>query len=745
MSLLTRAAAGFATRALPGAHQGIGDTIAPQGTRGPVKAATGNITYATPGQPAPPLWDGRTAIDQGYFGSMWVLRCCRTIADTIAGLPYRAGPSVETPSVWDAGSPLARLLGPAPGGPNPTTAARAFWAWSIVQYLVTGRFAWELQTAPGSDRVIGLWPLVAAYLEPIPSSGGTNWFDGFVYKLPTGERHLTSKQVLYVWRPSARDWREPESALEAARLPVSVQIGIDRYMWALLKNGMVASTMVISPPFEEADQRRAWQAQFMQEFTGFDSAGKTIFAEFDDDDAMNGGKSTGAGKGGPVQVERLAESPMDAQMIQLAEQAKIDITVALGVPMSLIGNASQRTFSNADSEYRNFWTITVLPLLSEIQDPINMQLAPRVGNEVGWFDLRRVVALQPSTSVVPPAVKDLAGLGLSSQQILGVMGITSIEQTGEDVSTAPIGEEAIVSGPTGSGSSAPQVASAAAPELRAITERLDRLLEQRINEFGPSGPSSTFPGGTDKSNSGLLLPPGPVRPPKPRKALLVGASHRFTGRDLTKCSACGHPYLNSAHIRRLAEARHAGGGHAAVPSGHVAGRPDRLVTALRADAARLAPDWERTLSTVTDEAWRATQDRLGGKRGRQLVRRTAAGTPVDAGWLYDQDRWEQVTADRLAPLYTAAGQVSASRTGHDPNTEALDARRGVLARKVTQDTFKRLGDSLRAGVESGDEIHQLFDRTTAVFDAVKAGASRLARVEAATALALAASHTTKAA
>lgn len=739
MSLLTRAAAGLATRSLPGLHQGIGNTIPMPTGRGPV--ATGNITWATPGQPSAPLWGGRSAIDQGYFGSMWVYRCCRTIADTIAGLPYRAGPSTETPSIWNAASPLARLLGPAPGGPNPTTAARAFWAWSIVQYLVAGRFAWELQTAPGSDRVIGMWPLVAAYLDPIPSAGGKRWFDGFVYKLPAGERKLPADKVLYVWRPSARDWREPESALEAARLPVSVQMATDRYMWGLLKNGMVASTMVISPPFEEADQRRAWQEQFLQQFTGFDSAGKTIFAEFDDDDAYGGGKpSSGAGKGGPVQIEKLAETPVDAQMIQMAEQAKIDITVALGVPMSLIGNASQRTYSNADSEYRNFWTITVLPLISEIQDPINMHLAPRVGDEVGWFDLRKVVALQPSASVVPPAVKDLESLGLSASQILEVIGVTQMEQTGEDVSTAPIGAEATISGPVGTGSSAaPPPRSQPSPELRAVVERIERLRERRVvAEAGTAGPGSTFAGGEDATGAGLLLPVGPVRPPRPPEAKLIdGDRHRFAGRDLTSCAVCGRPYADPAHIRR-GENRHAGPGHAPVPTGHVAGRPDRLSTALRVDAEHLAPEWERILTGIADEAWRSTMDRLGGKRGRQVIRRAAAGVPVDAGHVYDPDRWEQRHNDALRPLYAAAGALAASRSGREPNTAMLDERRARFARRLTQDTWSRLGDTLRAGVEAGEEIHQLADRTTAVFDRAKAHAGKIGRVEAATALALAA-------
>lgn len=432
----------FAYRAAPKA--GLGMSITPNAGPGKIKAATTSSTYVAPGQPLNPIWDALQASQVAYLGHTYVMRCVRLRADTIAGLPYRAGPDPDNPSVTTHDAPLARLLGPAspqqPGGPNPTTTARALWAWSIVQYIVTGRMGWEQQTAPGVPKQItGLWPLVSASLFPVPSPpGAPRWWDGFRYQTPLGFRDLTAEQVFYGWRPSIEDWRQPESALQAAKLPIEIAVACDKYMWSLLKNGMVASKIVLAPPFEDAKDERAWEDQFFAQFSGFDNAGKTIFAYAENDYDTTGKLADQAN----VQVIDLSMKSVDAQLLQMIQEAKSDINIALGVPKSLIGDASQRIYANADSEYRNFWTITAVGDITELQDMVNVGLAPLLGPDVGWFDLSHVAALQPPTIFQPPAIKDAIDEGIvTPDQAADLLGIPAVVAKGEDVATAPVGEE----------------------------------------------------------------------------------------------------------------------------------------------------------------------------------------------------------------------------------------------------------------------------------------------------------------
>lgn len=459
--LTTRAASGE-TRALPGAGAGMGNTIAaPRTAPGGVSAATQPVTYAGPGTPQMPDWNGQAAIDNGYYQSVWVQRTLGAIAETIAALPFVAGMDPENPAATNPNAPLARLLGPAtpqaPGGPHNGTSSQAFLQWSIIQKLATGKMAWQYQFDPkakgptGQPAIVGLWPLVSFLLNPVPTSGGAQWFSEFRYDLPKGAMSLKANEVFYAWKKSQRDWRQPESYLQSAALPISISVAIERYSWALLQNGLVATHVITAAPLEEPDMRRAWEEQFISNFTGFDQAGKPIFAYAD----VENGKVTDA-----FNVQSIAQTSQQAELLALASWVKDEILVATGVPESLIGNASQRIYANADSEYRSFWTTRVLNLVMELQDDINTQLAPQLGPEVGWFDLSRVVALQPPTPFMQPQLTDLITAGVMSvpqaQVALGVEDSGFI-----DSSDAPIGEE---SASTGAG--APGKASAPMPELR---------------------------------------------------------------------------------------------------------------------------------------------------------------------------------------------------------------------------------------------------------------------------------------
>jgi hypothetical protein len=432
----------------------------PQGSGSKIKG-TVSPTFLTPGQPMSANWNGQLAIRQ-FLGHTWVYRCLRTKADTLAGLPFRAGPDPDDPSTTSPDAPLARLLGPAspqaPGGPNPTTTARALWAWSKVQYDVTGKIAWNL-IDDGNGGVSMLYPLVSAALDPVPSqAGSTDWFDSFVYHTPTGDLPMAKKDVFYGWRPGADDWRQPESALQAANLPIQIAMACDQYMWSLLRNGMVASKIVVAPPFEDDGDRRAWEEQFFSEFSGFNNAGKTIFAEAENDYDSTGKLVDQA----QVQVIDLSMKSVDAQLLQMVTMAKNDITLATGVPESLIGNASQRIYANADSEYRNFWTITMVSDITDFQDMVNVNLAPKLGPDVGWFDLSLVAALQPPQIFMPPAITDAINAGIINvDDAAMLLGIPNASNTrpGEDVETAPIGEESASTGAGAAGATNPAMAS----------------------------------------------------------------------------------------------------------------------------------------------------------------------------------------------------------------------------------------------------------------------------------------------
>jgi HK97 family phage portal protein len=325
------------------------------------------------------------ATRRAYYSNVFVWACANALAEDVASIAFRVGKDPDKPSDFLPLAPLARLLGPPPGGPNPVTSPEALIAWSVVQYLVLGRFAWEIELE-GNDRPIGFWPLNVRNLDPIPLTQGAAWWKRFEYRMPEGgEKELRPEQVFYQWRPSTENFRKPESVLEAARLDIDVAVMQDRYDKAFLQNDARPAAVVVHEQFSAIETRDAWREKFMARHRGPDAAGSMEFVETSPD---------GATPAEALAIHQIGLSQADGEFIKRYEAKIRGILVAFGVPLSRLGDSSARTYSNADRESVNYWKHKVAPIARQLAAGINMQLAPRFGREVGWFDLTKIESLR---------------------------------------------------------------------------------------------------------------------------------------------------------------------------------------------------------------------------------------------------------------------------------------------------------------------------------------------------------------
>ena len=347
------------------------------------QAATKTLSYQTPGIGTVARWSGEDAITWAYYANVYVYACVRALAQDVAGLAIRAGADPDKPTKYNKSAKLAQLLGPPPGYPAPGISVKQFIGWTVTQWLICGRWAWEVD---GSyPDIAALWPLTVQKIKPIPTKGGNTWFSGYEYNGQgvLGRQVLRPNQVVYHWRPSQYDWREPESALQAARLDISVAVMQDRYDVAFLRNDARPAAVVVHEAFEDEQQKLAWRAQFLESHQGPDNAGRVAFAQAEDQAPKDA-----------VFIQSLGLSQRDAEFIRRYEAKIRAICVSLGVPLSRLGDSSARTFSNADRETINYWGDTVYNVACEISDGVNARLAPLLGSELAWFDFSKVKALQ---------------------------------------------------------------------------------------------------------------------------------------------------------------------------------------------------------------------------------------------------------------------------------------------------------------------------------------------------------------
>lgn len=362
------------------------------------RAATRAPHWTSPVLPMPFDWDAEAAFRLGYAANVVAYRCVQMRANAIASVPIVAGRRQGDYKTLNENAEILKLLGPPPGRAAPKLSAARLIRWAIGQHLVTGRYAWEIDVGKGGkpgDRPVALWPLASADVRPVPSKGGNEWFRVF----ETGPHHepvkLTPDEIFYGWDPAGNNFRQAESPLQIARYNLSLVNLCDRYGLAFLRNNAVPAAIITTSAFASETERRRFRQSWQAELGGPDNANRVFHNELGDDGDGPVGES--------IDVKVLGLSQKDARIAELRADVMKEIAVALGTPWSKL-DASGRTFDNAEMEDGDWWENTILPDMVDLQDDINMQLAPRFGDEVVWFDLRQVRALQRKVRPVSQTV-----------------------------------------------------------------------------------------------------------------------------------------------------------------------------------------------------------------------------------------------------------------------------------------------------------------------------------------------------
>jgi HK97 family phage portal protein len=358
------------------------------------RGATIRQGYTSPTMPQIDEWNADQAFRFGYAMNVVAYRCVQIRARAGASVPFVTGRKMSDAATIVESSRLSRLLGPAPGGPAPKLSARKLLRWTFAQKIVTGRRAWEIET-DANGMPVAFWPLAAGQLKAHPSTGGTDWFRLFEYGNGARPVQFKPNEVFYGWEPSGTDFRQAESELQAARFDLSLVTMCDRHSLGFLRNNAVPAAIITTTQFPNDEAKQKFTRQWASEFGGPDNAGRVAINEVGDDGDGPVGDS--------IDVKVLGLSAKDSRLIEQRKELVREIAIALGTPYSKL-DASGRTFDNAEVEDRTWWEDTILPELIDLQDDINMQLAPRLGSEVGWFDLRGVRALQRRVQPVTQSV-----------------------------------------------------------------------------------------------------------------------------------------------------------------------------------------------------------------------------------------------------------------------------------------------------------------------------------------------------
>ena len=287
------------------------------------------------------IWDMDQALTQGYERVIWVYRCIDAIASNSSTVPMIIREYDDVDGKLSEDVELLKLLNRRP---NIYETAQQFRYRVASQLLLSRRGVFIEVVRNRAGRPTELHVLPNSNTTPIPDAN--KFVSGYlVQTLTQGTVTLEPEQVLWIRvKPHPTDVYAQMTPLVAAGIAADTDFLARLYNRNFLANdgrpGMLVAVQG-QLGIEDAEEIR-------RRFSGGPSvAGQTTVIEADG-----------------ITATDMSASPRDVQWQEAVRGSKEDILLAFGVPESVLGNASGRTFDNADAEFEIFWTTTLQPFMN---------------------------------------------------------------------------------------------------------------------------------------------------------------------------------------------------------------------------------------------------------------------------------------------------------------------------------------------------------------------------------------------
>lgn len=292
-------------------------------------------------------WDIERAYREGMQKVTWVSRCVDAIAGNQSRLPVILrkdnSPDGEIVTKKRGTSILLDLLNTKS---NPGENSFIF-RYRVSSQLLLGTRGVFIEKVRGRDgSIIALQLLPPQHTAPIPDP--KKFVSGFEVSMPTGEKiTMKPEDVIWIRRPHPIDPYLSMTPMESAGIAIEIENLAKMYNRNfLLNDGRPGGLLVLRGEIDDDDKE-----ELRSRFRGnIGRVGAVGVISADDG----------------VDYVDTSSNPRDAAYIQMRQITKEEILASFGVPESVLGNASGRTFSNAAEEVSVFWNETMSPHLEII-------------------------------------------------------------------------------------------------------------------------------------------------------------------------------------------------------------------------------------------------------------------------------------------------------------------------------------------------------------------------------------------
>lgn len=325
----------------------------------------------------PNLADFKLQITEGLYKNSAVQGCVMALSSTMNEAPL----IVTRPNGdYVEGHAIERLF----VRPNPHMSGSQFWRY-VTMYVYTGGNAYIHKVRSDlTGAVVELYPYHAGQMVPIPSQYG--WIEGYNYMTDGAQRYVPAKDVIHIkWTPDPLNPTTGLSPIEVAGAKVQALNEIDQTIYSQMRNNGVPGHLMFLPQGVVTDQQREQlRTMWSENFTG-NNRGKLGVLQ------------------GDIRVERMAMNMSELQSEGLYGQLESAICgvyrVHPVVAMVYAGLLSS-TYSNMETAFREFTTLTRVPTWKDWADQITLGLREELGGLTVSFDTTSVEALKSDPDAV---------------------------------------------------------------------------------------------------------------------------------------------------------------------------------------------------------------------------------------------------------------------------------------------------------------------------------------------------------
>ena len=310
----------------------------------------------------------RAAATQGYSQNVYVFRAIQELATAIAAIPWLLFNTSTDKEIED--HPILNLI----RHPNPRMSGSTFFEWVMSYYLLAGNsyiLGIPPTTGENAGRPMELWPIRPDRVKRVEGGWKIRKDNGDFSEL------IPEDMMLHLKTFNPLDENLGLSPILVAARSIVQSNESKRWNVAMLQNNARPTGGFFAEGNLREDQIGRLREEVNEHYAGPDNARKPFLGE------------------GGLTWQAFGMTPAEMDWMEGQKLSAREIALVFGVPPELIGDSSNKTYSNYKEARRALYEDTVQPLSIMLRDGLNVWLVPKWGENLRLIqDIDNVAALQ---------------------------------------------------------------------------------------------------------------------------------------------------------------------------------------------------------------------------------------------------------------------------------------------------------------------------------------------------------------